>query len=50
MEYAMYDVTFQPAPKFTYMKMSVSGYGEYEAIARIKSQYPDAIIIKVEKR
>lgn len=50
MECATYDVTFRPKPKFTFIKMSVYCYGEYEAIARIKSQYPEAIIITVEKR
>ena len=36
--------------RFDYSKVALIISSEYEAIARIKPQYPDAIIIKVEKR
>lgn len=50
MELAYYDVTYRREPHAVYSKLGVYCHGEYEAIAKIKEQYPEAVIIKVEKR
>lgn len=50
MELAYYDVTFSVNPHAAYTKIGVLCHGEYEAIAKIKEQYPEAVIFKVEKR
>lgn len=45
-----YEVTFRRNSGSTYTTMSVLCHGEYEAIAKIKAQYPEAIIISVRKK
>lgn len=50
MELAYYDVTFRREPHATYTKVGVYCHGEYEAIAKIKERYPEAVIIEVKKR
>ena len=50
MELAYYDVTYSPTPTASLSKMGVYCRGEYEAIAKIKEQYPNAVIIEVKKR
>ncbi|MBR3965676.1 MAG: hypothetical protein IKJ91_01225 [Clostridia bacterium] len=50
MELAYYDVTFRSEPYASHTKSGVYCHGEYEAIAKIKEQYPNAVIIEVKKR
>ena len=50
MELAYYDVTYRRDPHAVYTKVGVYCHGEYEAIAKIKEQYPDAVIIEVTRR
>ena len=50
MELAYYDVTYRRGPHAVYSKVGVYCHGEYEAIAKIKEQYPDAVIIEVTRR
>ena len=48
MKLAYYDVTYRRDPHAVYT--NVYCRGEYEAIAKIKEQYPEAVIIEVKKR
>ena len=50
MELAYYEVTFRREPLSAYSKSSIYCHGEYEAIADIKSKFPNAVIIEVKKR
>ena len=50
MELAYYDVTYRRHPHAAYTKIGVYCHGEYKAIAKIKEQYPEAVIIEVKKR
>lgn len=50
MESAYYEVTYRREPTSAYSKMSVYCHGEYEAIADVKSKFPNAVIIDVKKR
>ena len=50
MELSHYDVVYRATPTSVLSKMGVYCHGEYEAIAKIKEQYPEAVIIEVKKR
>ena len=50
MDLAYYDVTYRRDPHAVYTKVGVYCHGEYEAISKIKEQYPEAVIIEVKKR
>ena len=50
MKSEFYEVTYRQTPTSAYTKVAIFCHGEYEAIADIKSKFPNAVIIEVKKR
>lgn len=50
MKSEFYEVTYCQTPNSAYAKIAIFCHGEYEAIANIKSKFPNAVIIEVKKR